>query len=42
MANETTENEVVEQAADVAVETSTEVTDTVEEKPKKTRKSSNK
>ena len=31
MANETTENEVVEQAADVAVETSTEVTDTVEE-----------
>ena len=46
MANETTENEVVEQAADVAVETSTEVTqevtETVEEKPKKTRKSSKK
>ena len=46
MANETTENEVVEQAADVAVEASTEVTkevaETVEEKTKKARKSSKK
>ena len=46
MANETTENEVVEQAADVAVETSTEVTqevaEIVEEKPKKAKKSSKK
>ena len=46
MANETTENEVVEQVADVAVETSVEVTQEVteisEEKPKKTRKSSKK
>jgi len=47
MANdETTENEVVEQTADVAVEASTEVTqevaETVEEKPKKTKKSSKK